>query len=91
VAIAIGILLVAAGAVLVWGVDRTLSGVEASTIGVILMAVGGIGAFASVLLSARATSGPGASERRGRDSLNPVEAEVRQDEETPPFARRWRE
>lgn len=54
--IVLGILLVAAGAVLFWGVDRTVSGVEVSTIGVIVMAVGGIGVLASLLLSARATS-----------------------------------
>jgi hypothetical protein len=87
----IGILLVAAGVVLVWGVDRAVGGVEASTIGVILIAAGGVGLVASVLLSARATSGLGATERQGRDSLSPVEAEVRQDEQTPPFVRRWRE
>jgi hypothetical protein len=54
-----GILLVAAGAVLFWAGDRTVGGGEASTIGVIVMARGGIGVLASLLLSARATSGRG--------------------------------
>jgi hypothetical protein len=85
--IVLGILLVAAGAVLVWGVDRTVSGVETSTVGVVLMAVGGIGTIASVLLAARAAPGR-ASEGRGRDSLSPVEVEARQEEETPPFGHR---
>lgn len=79
--IVFGILLVAAGAVLFWGVDRTLSGVEVSTIGVILMAVGGIGVLASLLLSARATSG------RGGDSLSPLGVEAGQEEETRRFRR----
>jgi hypothetical protein len=87
-AIVFGILLVAAGAVLVWGVDRTVSGVETSTVGVVLIAVGGIGTIASVLLSARAAPGRGAGEGRGRDSLSPVEVEARQDEETSPFGHR---
>jgi hypothetical protein len=79
--IVLGILLVAAGAVLFWGVDRTVSGVEVSTIGVIVMAVGGIGVLASLLLSARATSG------RGGDSLSPLGVEAGQEEETRPFRR----
>jgi hypothetical protein len=74
-----GILLVAAGAVLFWGGDRTVGGGEASTIGVIVMAVGGIGVLASLLLSARATSG------RGEDSLDPLGVEAGQEEETRPF------
>jgi len=87
-AIAIGILLVAVGAVLVWGVDRTVSGVDVTAIGIILMAVGGIGAAASVLLSARATPGPRAAQPRDRDPLAPVEAETRPYEETP-VGPRW--
>jgi hypothetical protein len=76
-----GILLVAAGAALFWGVDGTVSGVEASTIGVIVMAVGGIGILASLLLSARATSG-GAGDR-----LSPLGVKEGQEEETGPFRR----
>jgi hypothetical protein len=79
--IVFGILLVAAGAVLFWGVDRTVSGVEVSTIGVIVMAVGGIGVLASLLLSARATSG------RGGDSLSPLGVEAGPEEKTRPFRR----
>jgi hypothetical protein len=88
-AIAVGILLVAVGAVLVWGGDRTGSGVDARTIGVVLMAVGGIGVVASMLLSTRTTPGPRAARPRERDSLSAVEVETRRDEETPPIGRRW--
>ena len=79
--IVFGILLVAAGAVLLWAVDGTVSGVEASTIGLIALVVGGIGILASLLLSARATSG------RGKDSLTPLGVEAGQEEEWRPFRR----
>jgi hypothetical protein len=85
--IVLGILLVAAGAALFWGVDRTVSGVEVSTMGVMLMAVGGIGVLASLLLSARATSGRGATAGRGGDSLSPLGVEAGQEDETRPFRR----
>jgi hypothetical protein len=88
-AIAIGIVLVAVGAVLVWGVDRTVSGVDASTIGVVFMAVGGVGAVASLLLSARPSPGPRTARPRDRDSLSPVEVETTRDEETPRIGPRW--
>ena len=78
--IVFGILLVAAGAVLFWGVDRTVSGVEVSTIGVIVMAVGGIGVLAALLLSARASG-------RGGNSLSPLGVEPGQEEETRRFRR----
>ncbi len=88
-AIAIGIVLVAVGALLVWGVDRTVSGVDASVIGVVLMAVGGIGAAASVLLSARPTPGPRTARPYPRASLRSVEVDRRRDDETPPIGSRW--
>jgi hypothetical protein len=87
-ALVIGIIVVAAGAVLVWGVDRTVSGVETSTIGVILMAVGGMGVLASLLLSAKRTTPDSETDER-RDSLSPVSEEARPGEETSPFGRGW--
>jgi hypothetical protein len=90
VVIIFGILLVAAGAVLFWGVDRTVSGVELSTIGVILMAVGGVGVLASLLLSARPTVGRGGAAAERRDLLSPVGVELEQEEERRPFARSGR-
>ena len=49
--IAVSIFLIGIGAVLTWGVERTASGVDVNTIGLILMAVGGVGFLASLLLS----------------------------------------
>lgn len=49
--IGVGIFLIAIGAILTWGVDRTVSGVDINTIGVILMIVGGVGLLVSLLLS----------------------------------------
>lgn len=70
----ISILLLAVGAALVWGLDRSVSGVEGSTIGVILMALGGVGVLAS-LLSARAASGRRATEGWDADAVAAAEVE----------------
>jgi len=45
----ISLLLVAAGAVLVWAVNVTVSGVELQTVGWILLAVGAAGALLSLI------------------------------------------
>jgi Domain of unknown function (DUF6458) len=45
----VSLLLIAAGAILVWAVDVTVSGVELVTIGWILLAVGAIGALFSLI------------------------------------------
>ena len=45
----VSLLLIAVGAVLVWAVDVTVSGVELHTIGWILLAVGAIGALLSLI------------------------------------------
>ena len=47
--IGVSLLLIAAGAILVWAVDVTVSGLELHTIGWILMAVGAAGALLSLL------------------------------------------
>ncbi len=44
----VSLLLVAVGAVLVWAVNATVSGIEIHTIGWILLAVGAIGALLSL-------------------------------------------
>jgi Domain of unknown function (DUF6458) len=49
-AIAVSLLLVAAGAVLVWGVSASISGVELDVVGWILILVGSFGVLASFLL-----------------------------------------
>jgi hypothetical protein len=45
----VSLLLVAAGAILVWAVNATVSGVELTTIGWILLIVGAIGALLSLI------------------------------------------
>jgi hypothetical protein len=47
--IGVSLLLVAVGAVLVWAVNTTVSGIEIHTIGWILLAVGAIGALLSLI------------------------------------------
>jgi hypothetical protein len=45
----VSLLLIAVGAVLVWAVNVTVSGVELHTVGWILLAVGAIGALLSLI------------------------------------------
>ena len=45
----VSLLLVAVGAILVWAVNATVSGIEIHTIGWILLAVGAIGALLSLI------------------------------------------
>jgi hypothetical protein len=47
--IGISMLLIAAGAILVWAVNVTVSGVELVTVGWILLAVGALGALLSLI------------------------------------------
>lgn len=47
--IGISLILVAVGAILVWAVDVTVSGLELTTIGWILLAVGATGVLLSLL------------------------------------------
>jgi hypothetical protein len=46
---ALSVLLIAAGAILVFAVEREAEGVNLDTLGIILMVVGGIGLLASVI------------------------------------------
>ena len=67
--IGISIVLLAIGAVLTWGVERTVSGIDVNTIGVILMVVGGLGFVASLFLSsAMPWRGAAADERAAADT-----------------------
>ena len=47
--IGVSLILVAAGAILIWAVNATVSGIELHTIGWILLAVGAIGALLSLM------------------------------------------
>jgi hypothetical protein len=42
-------ILIAAGAILIWAVNATVSGIELHTIGWILLIVGAVGAFLSLI------------------------------------------
>ena len=48
--IGVSLILIAAGAILTWAVNATVSGLDINTVGVILMIVGAIGLLASFLL-----------------------------------------
>jgi len=54
--IGISLVLIAAGAVLIWAVDVTVQGVDLVTVGWILLVIGGIGALASLILMGTASS-----------------------------------
>jgi hypothetical protein len=47
--IGVSLLLIAAGAILIWAVDVSVSGLELTTIGWILLVVGAIGALLSLI------------------------------------------
>ena len=47
--IGVSLLLIAAGAILIWAVDATVSGLELHTVGWILLAVGALGALLSLI------------------------------------------
>jgi hypothetical protein len=54
---AVSLLLIAAGAILVWAVDLTVSGVHLVTVGWILLIVGAVGAFVSLIMISTAGRG----------------------------------
>jgi Domain of unknown function (DUF6458) len=62
--IGVSLLLIAVGAVLVWAVDATVSGIEIHTIGWILLAVGAIGALLSLIFWSSWGGAGGPAERR---------------------------
>ena len=47
--IGVSLLLIAVGAILIWAVDVTVSGIELTTVGWILLVVGAIGALLSLI------------------------------------------
>jgi len=62
--IGLSMLLIAAGAILVWAVNVTVSGVELTTVGWILLIVGAVGALFSVIWSNWGGFGGPAGRRR---------------------------
>jgi beta-lactamase regulating signal transducer with metallopeptidase domain len=61
--IGVSLILIAAGAILTWAVDATVSGLEISTVGVILMVVGIVGLLISLIIL-------GSDRRSDPDRLN---------------------
>jgi hypothetical protein len=49
VGVGVSIVLIAVGAILTWAVNASVSGLELTTIGVILMVVGGLGLVVSMI------------------------------------------
>jgi hypothetical protein len=64
VRIGLSLILLAAGAILTWGVTATVSGVNIHVVGVILMAVGALGIILSLIAFSTAGGGGGAVRRR---------------------------
>jgi Domain of unknown function (DUF6458) len=75
--IGVSLLLVAAGAILIWAVNATVSGIELQTIGWILLAVGAIGALLSLIFWSSWGGVGGPADGRGRRTV------VRDDYYTP--------
>jgi hypothetical protein len=70
--IGVSLILVAAGAILIWAVNATVSGIELHTIGWILLVVGAVGALLSLIFwsswgGAGAPGGPGGRRTVVRD------------------------
>jgi hypothetical protein len=68
VGLGVSLILIAAGAILTWGIDATVSGVNIDTIGWILMAVGAIGALLSLMFWS-SFWGPGYYSNRRRTTV----------------------
>jgi hypothetical protein len=64
----VSLILIAAGAILTWGINATVSGVNIDTIGYILMAVGAIGALLSLMFWS-SFWGPGYASSRRRTTV----------------------
>jgi hypothetical protein len=60
----VGVILIAVGAILVWGVTGEASGVNVDAVGWILMIVGAIAALLSLIFWTGAMRGPGGYRRR---------------------------
>src|SRR4051794_27735328 len=75
--IGVSLILIAAGAILTWAVNATVSGVDINTIGVILMVVGAIGLILSLMFWSSWGGVGGTSRRRTRpDPAAGVRAEL---------------
>jgi hypothetical protein len=62
--IGVSLILIAAGAILTWAVEATVSGVSIQTVGVILIIVGGVGLLISLMFWSSWGAGVPGSRRR---------------------------
>jgi hypothetical protein len=62
---AVSLLMIAAGAIMVWAVNMTASGISIHTVGIILMVVGALGLVLSIVFWSSWGGFGGASARRG--------------------------
>ena len=85
-AILVGILVLAVGA-LIWVLDWSVSGVDSSTIGVILVVLGGMIVLASRLITEKGAIDRGMTEEP-RDWSTPEPAEEAPEDDAQPFQRR---
>jgi hypothetical protein len=71
--VAISLLMIAAGAIMVWAVNTTASGISIHTVGVILMVVGAVGLVLSIIFWSSWGGFSGAGARREGSSTTVVE------------------
>ena len=65
---AISLLMIAAGAIMVWAVNTTVSGLSIHTVGIILMVVGAVGLVLSIVFWSSWGGFSGASVQRERST-----------------------
>ncbi len=70
---AVSLLMIAAGAIMVWAVNTTASGISIHTVGIILMAVGAVGLVLSIIFWSSWGGFSGASARHEGSSTTVVE------------------
>jgi hypothetical protein len=68
--IGVSLILIAAGAILTWAVEATVSGVSIHAIGVILMVVGAVGLLISLVLWSSWGAGVPGSRRRTTTTID---------------------
>ncbi len=83
--IGVSLLLVAAGAILAWGVTGTVQGLDITAIGVVLMIVGFVGLVLTMIFW-QSWWGPGYLRRRYYGPRGPASGYVEEEQGPPPAA-----
>ena len=68
--IGVSLILIAVGAILTWAVETTVSGLDISAVGVILMIVGGVGLLLSLMFWSRWGAGVPGTRRRTTTTID---------------------